>query len=312
MRNFGLIVPLYRSAENIPDLVDALAKLDDQLAGQLEVVVVDDGSPDGAGGLLLSCDHRFPIKVVFHSRNFGSFTAIRTGLEHCSAQYVAVLAADLQEPPELVLDFYRCLAAGEADVVFGRRVGRSDPLLTRVSSTLFWSVYRRLVLPDIPSGGVDIFGANRKVVDAVLSIREPNSSLVTQLFWVGFRREFISYTRRSRHKGKSAWNFSRRFRYMMDSIFSYSDFPIMMVLWFGLFGCMVSVSIGVITVAARVVGYINEPGYTTLVVLVLLFGSLSLFVQGILGSYLWRALENTKHRPLRVVSRIEDRPGQVE
>lgn len=312
MSHFGLIVPLYRSAENIPDLVDVLTKLSEQLDGKMEVVAVDDGSPDGAGGLLLSCDCRFPLKVVFHSRNFGSFSAIRTGLENCSAPYVAVLAADLQEPPDLVLDFYRALAADEADVVFGRRTGRSDPLLTRMSSALFWMIYRRFVLPDIPPGGVDIFGANRKVVDAVLSIQEPNSSLVAQLFWVGFRRKFFPYLRRPRQRGKSAWNFSRRFRYMMDSIFSYSDAPIMVVLWLGLVGIFFSLMFAATTVTARLLGYIEEPGYTSLVLLVVLFGSLSLFVQGLLGSYLWRALENSKHRPLRIVSHIEEKPGEVE
>ena len=306
MSTYALIVPLYRSAENIPDLIEALTKLSVSLDGDLEVVAVDDGSPDGAGNLMLTQHCSFPLKVVFHSRNFGSFTAIRTGLEHTDSTYSAVIAADLQEPPELILEFYQALLNDEADVVFGHRLERSDPLVTRITSKFFWAIYRRFVLPDIPPGGVDIFGANRKVIDAVLSIEEPNSSLVAQLFWVGFRRKLVPYKRRARQKGKSAWNMARRFRYMMDSIFSYSDFPILMVLWLGIFGCTASLLFACATIIARLLGYIEEPGYTSLAVLIVLFGSLSLFVQGVLGSYLWRALENSKHRPMRIVSHIRN------
>lgn len=313
MTSRSLVVPVYRNAENIPSLVKALGELHAALHGDLEVVFVIDGSPDNSGQLLADQVPTFPFrcKIVFHSRNFGSFAAIRTGMEVASGEHIAAMAADLQEPPELVLEFFAILASGRADVVFGKREGRSDTAVTRFLSNTFWRVYRTFVLPDIPKGGVDVFACNRAVRDAVLSIEEPNSSLVVQLFWVGFRREFVPYVRRPRLHGKSAWNLSRKVRYMMDSILSFSDLPIMIVLWVGIAGCIVSLLVGAGTLFARLAGYIDQAGYTTIVLLVLFIGSLMLMVQGMLGLYIWRTAENTKRRPLRIISNIVSGDGQA-
>jgi len=306
MTTRSLVIPVYRNAENVPALAKALEDLNRTLDGDLEVVFVVDGSPDNSGALLLDLakSTAYACKVVFHSRNFGAFAAIRTGMEIASGDYVAAMAADLQEPPELIVTFFRMLAAGEADVVFGKRVGRNDPPVTRLLSNAFWSAYRAFVLPDIPKGGVDVFACNRAVLTAVLSIEEPNSSLVAQLFWVGFRREFVPYQRRPRLLGKSAWNLSRRFRYMMDSVLSFSDLPIMLVLWLGAIGCLTSIVFGLMTLVARMTGYIDEAGYATQLLLTLFLGSLILGVQGLLGLYIWRTAENTKKRPLRIISHI--------
>ncbi len=306
MTTRSLVIPVYRNAENIPALADALDNLAGSLDGDLEVIFVVDGSPDNSGQLLLDLAPRapYPCKVVFHSRNFGAFAAIRTGMEIASGDYVAAMAADLQEPPELMATFFSILAAGRADIVFGQRVGRKDPPLTRFLSNTFWRAYRTFVLPDIPKGGVDVFACNRAVLSAVLSIEEPNSSLVAQLFWVGFRREFVPYERRPRLVGKSAWNLSRRFRYMMDSVLSFSDLPIMLVVWLGAIGCATSLVFGLVTLVARLAGYIHEAGYATQILLTLFLGSLILGVQGLLGLYIWRTAENTKRRPLRIISHI--------
>lgn len=304
----SIVFPIYRNEANIPALMQAVAGFHGRYKGDIEFVFVIDGSPDASGALLITAlkDTDYDYKVIFHSRNFGSFTAIRTGLEHASGKYVAAMAADLQEPPELIVEFFSILERDAADVVFGKRAGRDDPLLTRFLSRAFWGVYRRLILPSMPSGGVDIFACNRQVLEAILSIEEPNSSLVVQLFWVGFRREFVPYHRREREHGKSAWGMGRRLRYMMDSIFSFSDFPIVLTLWVGIAGCVLSLVFAVITIVARLLGRIDPAGYTTLVLLIVGFGSAILAVQGILGCYLWRAVENTKSRPLRIISRIVD------
>ena len=310
----SLVIPVYRNAENIPRLIEALEAVSNALDNDLEVIFVVDGSPDRSGALLMELLPKcsFPGKIVFHSRNFGAFTAIRTGMELAGGDYLAVMAADLQEPPELIIAFFRILAAGHADIVFGKREGRKDPLLSRLLSKGFWTAYRRFVIPDMPPGGVDVFGCNRKVRDLVMSIEEPNSSLVAQLFWVGFRRDFVPYVRRERREGRSAWNFSRRFRYMMDSIFSFSDLPIMLVLWIGVFGCTISFVLGLVTLVARLGGYIQEAGYTSLILLIVFLGSLNLMVQGILGCYVWRTAENTKRRPLRIISHVVTHPDDLD
>src|SRR5690606_14324853 len=155
-----------------------------------------------------------------------------------------------------------------------------DPLITKLLSNLFWSIYRKVVIPDMPKGGVDVFACTRSVRDAVLSIEEPNSSLVAQLFWVGFRRAFVGYARLPRIHGKSAWNLSRRLRYMMDSVLSFSDFPVMLVLWFGAIGTALSFALGAATLIAKLTGHIDQAGYATQILLTLFLGSLILMVQG--------------------------------
>jgi glycosyltransferase involved in cell wall biosynthesis len=304
MKAASLVIPVYRNEEGIHPLLSAISTFVKPQIDELEVVFVVDGSPDRSAELLAEAlvDVEFDSKLISHSRNFGAFTAIRTGIEFSSKPFIVVMAADLQEPPELMPAFVAMLEGGEVDVVFGKRTSRDDGWFSQVTSGLFWSLYRRYVFRDMPKGGVDVFGCNEKVKDAVLSIAEPNSSLVAQLFWVGFRRAFVPYERRRREIGKSAWSFSRRFRYMLDSIFSFSDLPIMFILWLGLVGCAASVVIGLITAVARVAGAIPEAGYATTLILIIFFGSLSLVVQGIIGCYLWRTAENTKHRPLRILN----------
>lgn len=301
---YSLIIPVYKNEKNIPSLLDALEQqLTNDFGAEFEVVFVVDGSPDKSFELLSGClpSAKFCSQLVTLSRNFGSFSAIRTGLESARGHFFAVMAADLQEPPELVGQFFRELAAGRADVVFGKRVSRSDGFLSDIFSKLFWKTYKRFVIADMPEGGVDVFGCNQAVKDVLLKFEEVNSSLVAQLFWIGFRRLYIPYERRERAHGKSAWNFNRKFRYMLDSIFSFSDLPIMALLWIGLFGCTLSIFLGIVIFLFWFFGAITEPGYTPIMLGLLFLGSLIMTSQGIIGCYVWRTSENTKRRPLAIV-----------
>jgi polyisoprenyl-phosphate glycosyltransferase len=304
----SLIIPVYRNAENIDSLVAALCELNTELHEQLTVTFVIDGSPDASGAKLVERQPRMPFasRILFHSRNFGSFTAIRTGLEFARGRFFAVMAADLQEPPELVKEMFARLSADEADLVLGVRANRDDGIMRDFFSWAFWGFYRKLVIPEFPRGGIDIFACNGVVRDSVLAFREPNSSLIAQLFWLGFRRSFVHYQRRKRTEGRSAWRFSTRMRYMMDSIFSFSDLPILMALWIGVIGLLASLIFGFFLLYSHFLGRIDVPGYVTLAMLITLFGSMGLMMQGVLGSYLWRTFENTKQRPLRLISRTSE------
>jgi hypothetical protein len=219
---------------------------------------------------------------------------------------IGVMAADLQEPPELMVEFFETLASRDVDVVFGERASRADPGIARIPANLFWKVYRRFVVPDIPTTGVDVFACNRAVADAVLGLEASNTSLVAQLFWVGFRRAFVPYERRERTKGKSSWSFGRRARYLADSVFSFSDLPILMLFWAGVVGLIFASLLGAVTFVARVAGVIDQPGYATLMIAVLALFSILIASQGIMGMYLWRAFENSKGLPSGIVmSRLE-------
>ena len=300
----SVVIPVYRNEANIPALLAALEKLLDSFEVGTEVVFVVDGSPDRSHELLQARLPAFPhpTQLIRHSRNFGSFQAVRTGMAAARGDLMAAVAADLQEPTELVARFFTLLDQDQADVVFGVRERRDDPWVSRLLARAFWALYRYFVNPDMPSGGVDCFGCNRTVAEALLSIQESNSSLVAQLFWLGFRRQFVGYVRQRRQAGKSAWTFGKRLRYMLDSIISFTDLPIMVIIWVGFLTFCGAAIYTVFLLRAWLAHQITVPGYTATILVVILLGSLILFTQGLIGLYVWRAFENTKRRPLSLVS----------
>ncbi len=300
-----LVIPVYRNEGSIHELLKAINTMNQEMTGGLEVVFVIDGSPDNCYEILrnLLPSQRFMSQLVLLSRNFGSFSAIRAGLASGNGDNFAVMAADLQEPPELVVKMNQMLLADDADIVVAVRENRDDPLFTKLPAALFWSLYRRFVVPEMPSGGVDIFACNRVFRDQLLQLDERHSSLIAQVFWLGFRRKHIDYIRRVRHHGKSAWTLRKKINYMMDSVFSFTDLPIRILMRVGVTATLFSGLFGLFVVIARALNYIDVPGYAAIIVLIVFFGGLNLFALGILGSYAWRTYENTKSRPLHVVLR---------
>ena len=196
----SLVIPVYKNEENLPRLLGELESFANQLNDELEIVFIVDGSPDASLGILGELLPSWSIRsqLVELSRNFGSFSAIAAGLRRGTGDYFAVLAADLQEPPELILEFHRVMKSGEADIVLGYRTQRADPWWSRFLSGCFWRLYRRLVVRDMPKGGVDIFGCTCQVRDQLLDLKELNTNLIALLFWLGFRRKFVPSSPESR------------------------------------------------------------------------------------------------------------------
>ncbi len=307
-RDLSLIVPVYRNEASIPDLLRALSALDCVLESRLEVVFVIDGSPDRCHDLLQVQlpAQSFSAKLVLLSRNFGAFAAVRMGLQHATGSLFAVMAADLQEPPELIVEMYNALDKGNCDVVVGVRATRNDPLSQRWSARIFWSAYRRWVVPQMPPGGVDIFACNQAFRDALLALEESRSSLIAQIFWLGFRRAEVPYQRQTRQHGSSAWTWRKKVAYLADSVFSFTDLPIRWLLWVGAAGVLTAVLLGAVAIAGRLLGLIVVPGYAMTMVAILFFGALNLLSLGIVGAYAWRAYENTKHRPQAVALSVQN------
>ena len=296
---YSVVVPVYGNEATLPLLIERLEKLAARLDGPMEGVFVVDGSPDGSLVLLrrLLPDAAFPSQLVAHSRNFGSFAAIRTGFAAAAGDFVAAMAADLQEPPELVEELFERLATGRYDVAVGTRTGRDDPFVSRLLSQGFWSLYRRWVQPQMPPGGVDIFGCTRQVSDQLVRLDESHSSLVGLLYWLGYRRAEVSYRRAPRTEGKSGWSFKRKLRYFLDSIYSFTDLPVMLLTLVGAVGGALTLLAGAGLIAARLTGVIQQAGYTPLMLVILLATFTLLFGLGVVGSYVWRTYENTKGRP---------------
>lgn len=318
VRTLSIVIPVYRNEESIQHLIVALsdvayrARTERQI--EVEVVFVVDGSPDDSYSLLANAlpAASFDSQLLLHSRNFGSFAAIRTGLRAATGDCCAVIAADLQEPPELALQFFDQLATGNYDVVVGCRENRQDPVGSRLASNTFWRLYKRFVIHDIPEKGMDVFGCNRVFREQLLALDESNSSLVGLIFWLGFRRAEVMYERRERQHGKSAWTLKKKVMYLLDSVFSFTDLPIRLLALFGVLGVLISILLGCFVLAAKLLGNVVVPGYTATLLTIVFFGALNSLGLGIIGDYAWRAFENTKGRPLAIVMKVQrfDRKGE--
>jgi glycosyltransferase involved in cell wall biosynthesis len=303
---YSIVVPVYKNEESLPYLIAEI--LDLSLGDALEIVFVIDGSPDNSYRVLRDAllVRNVRSQLVQLSRNFGSFSAIRAGMSIARGEYVAVMAADLQEPPGVVRTFFEELDAGTCDIVLGRRVSRDDPSGSRMASHLYWRAYRLLVLPEIPEGGIDIFACTRKVCQVIVSMEETNTSLVGLLFWIGFSRKLVPYHRRPRQHGRSAWTFGRKWRYMTDSVFAFSDLPIRIMTAVGMLGVVTSLVVSLAVFAAWLTGRIEIRGYTPLILAIFFIGMLLLTSVGVVGAYVFRTYENSKGRPPFIIASHEN------
>jgi glycosyltransferase involved in cell wall biosynthesis len=299
----SLVIPVYRNEENLPRLLSELGEFARELHDELEVVFVVDGSPDSSLRLLQDRLPAWPVRtqLLELSRNFGSFAAVAAGLRSAQGDYMAVLAADLQEPPQLILEFHRVLKSGEADVVLGHRTGRADPWWSRMLSGSFWTLYRRFVVPDMPRGGVDVFGCTCHVRDHLVALKEVHTNLIALVLWLGFRRRFVPYERRARQEGRSAWTIGRKLRYALDSVFSFTDLPVRALLFLGAVGMTLALVAGVTVLVMWSIGRVPVLGYTPLMLVTTFFGGLTALGLGIIGQYVWLSLQNARGRPNFIV-----------
>lgn len=296
---YSLIIPVYNNSASLNELVKRCGDLAQKLKHPFEAIFVVDGSPDDSFVKLQGFLEKAPFEsqLVLLSKNFGSFRAIQHGMSIARGDYFAITTADLQDPIELAEQFFRELEAGECDVIIGSREAREDPLMTRLFSSLFWWTFRKLANADTPPGGVDLFGGNKKVRELISGLSEANTSLVGLVLWIGFRRKVISYRRSERMHGKSAWSFRKRFRYLADSLYSFSDLPIRLLISIGLVSLLGAVVFALAVIAAKITGAIAVPGYAATVLAITFFGGINSLGLGLIGGYTWRAYENTKSRP---------------
>ena len=307
---FSVVIPVYYNEASLPQLISELKDVDEQLKQALEVVFVIDGCKDNSASLLRRelSTVGFSSKVLVLSRNFGSFAAIRAGFTETSGDLIAVLAADLQEPTTLLLDFESALLDSESDIAVGVRKSRKDPYLSKLFSNTFWQLYRKIAQPEMPRGGIDIFACTRQVLDEILKLPESNSSLVGLVVWLGFNRVEVPYERKERQHGKSGWTLKKKLRYLFDSVYSFSDLPFRILLWLGIAGLIVSLLISFVVFFSWFFDLITVPGYTVIVLLITCFSALNCIGFGFVGGYLWRTFENTKARPGFIIARQWSRP----
>jgi dolichol-phosphate mannosyltransferase len=298
-------VPVYYNALNIPQLIPRLQKLQESLPDyRLEFIFVDDGSGDDSFRLLAEARQQDArIRVIKLSRNFGSMAAIQAGLHYARGDCAGVIAADLQDPPELFLEMIRQWEGGRK-VVLGMREGRRDGALRDMCSAVYYALLRRFAIADYPRGGFDMVLVDRQIVEELGRITEKNTNIMSLIFWLGYDRGSVSYVRQQREAGASRWTVAKKIKLFIDTFINFSYAPIRFISGIGLLTAVLSFSYGLLVILLRCFGTISLPGWTILVVILTFLLGLIMIMLGIIGEYLWRILDESRKRPPYVIDRI--------
>lgn len=304
MPTLSVIVPVYFNESSLQELHQRLSSAiaEAGLESDAELIFVDDGSADASRETLRAIANSDPrVKCLFLSRNFGSFTAIRAGLSHSSGRCALIISADLQDPPELLTEMLQRWREG-MHTVMATRDSREDPLLERALASMAYRLLRATALPSLPEGGFDFVLIDRKVIDSVNQISEHNTTLMGLIAWMGFTQSSIPYHRGSRSGGKSRWTFWKRFKYLLDSLLAFSYVPIRLVSGAGAILALGGFLYAFALIVLKMTQGIDTPGWTALMVAVLILSGFQLFALGFIGEYLWRALAESRRRPLFFVA----------
>lgn len=310
MPKLSIVIPVYYNAENLPPLYDDLKeKILDRVDFPVEIVMVDDGSGDGSYRVMLSLAMRDShIRVFKLSRNFGSDAAVLCGLVNATGDCAVVKAADLQEPTEMILEMYQKWREG-CNVVLAVREGREESRAQEFFADLYYGMTRRFALPNMPKKGFDVFLVDRRVIEVLGGMNEPNSALDGQLLWAGFTTGTVSYVRRERKIGKSRWTLRKKIRLVADTLFSFSTLPITCITGLGALSVFGSLIWALNALVSKLRGEIPVTGWTMMFIFQLLSFGVIMLTLGLLGAYLWRTFDASRRRPPYL---IEIADGQKE
>lgn len=294
----SIVTPAFNEAENLPLMYDRLAKTFNAIDIDWEWIVIDDHSADATFMVLQKLAEQDPrVHGLRLARNFGSHAAIDCGLTYSRGHCVAVMAADLQDPPETLPVLLAEWQQG-IQVVWAVRQRRSGEKATTVGfAQLYYLLMRRVVgLKQMPATGADFFLLDRAVVETLKQFHENNVSLFALLTWMGFRQSQIFYDKQARIYGRSGWNLEKKLKLVLDSVIAFSYLPIRLMSYLGFVVALLGFLYAGIVILNSIFGQPIQ-GWTSLMVVTLILGGVQILMMGILGEYLWRSLDESRRRP---------------
>lgn len=306
MNTVSIVIPCYFNELNLLKTYKVLKEdvLDKRPDMQFEVICVDDGSKDNTLGVLKdlqALDSR--IKIIKLSKNFGEFRAILAGLTHASGACMAVMSADLQDPPYLITEMIQAWENGEKVVIAARTDRKENWLKKLLAHTYYWFL-RKLVIEDYPKYGFDFFLIDKQVAQILVDMKEKNSTIYVQLIWTGFKPKVIDYIREDREDGKSMWTYWKRINLFIDTFIVFSYKPIRLISGLGILMSIFGFISAIYFIFEKVFLHNDVAGWTSLVVAVLVLAGVQLIMLGIIGEYIWRNLDETRKRPVFIVDEI--------
>jgi glycosyltransferase involved in cell wall biosynthesis len=309
--DYSIVIPIYKNAMNISDLENRINEMFEDFKNinkTSEFIIVVDGSPDESHHLLEKSLHRLPTTTRIYKleKNVGSALAIRFGVRNSFGRFIAVMSADLQEPESLYKQMFETLELSKSDLIFGNRVTRQDPIVTKCFSTLYWYGWSKVFGLKIPSGGFDVFAISKNGAKILDSYKDRSTALVASLLDLGLPYEVCSYQRQRRRIGKSSWTLSKKYRLVFDSVFGFTNLPLRIINIVGFFGCLVSLVMITLAIYGKISGRIQVPGFATIAIAIFFTNSMVLLALGIVSSYVWRIFENTNGRPIYRIKSTEN------
>ncbi|TAE83999.1 MAG: glycosyltransferase [Bacteroidetes bacterium] len=307
MPKISIIIPCYYNELNIPVTSKELIANESLFPADVlfEYVMVDDGSKDTTLLELKKFKTAYPDKVVIVklSGNFGSYNAIQAGMKYATGDCTVVIAADLQDPPELMVKMYEYWQKG-VKLVIANREEREDHFSSRIFAEQYQKLIQRYALPNLPKGGFDFCLFDKQLREQVVDLKENNTNSLYLLMWLKYDYVAIPYKRRNRTIGKSRWTLKKKVKLFIDSFVSFSNAPLRLITTTGLLLGLGSFVYAIFVIIARLSGLIALEGWTTMMVVFLVISSFQMMALGIIGEYLWRNLEAGRQRPPYIVDEV--------
>lgn len=303
----SVVVPCYNEEQALPYFIQEIQQVAAQMATkqvELEILLVNDGSRDSTLTLLRQYAKEYQnVRYLSFSRNFGKEAAMYAGMEHARGDYVAIMDADMQDPPALLPQMYDILQTGAYDSVATRRVSRKgEPPIRSLFARIFYKLMRKISDADIVDGARDYRLMSRPMVDAILSMKEYNRFSKGIFGWVGFRTHWLPYENVERVAGETKWSFFKLFRYSLEGIVAFSTVPLAIASVVGLLVCLVAV-VALVVVLVKTLAF-GDPvdGWPSMVCIILFLGGIQLLTMGIMGQYLAKTYLETKKRPIYILA----------
>ncbi|MBO4937705.1 MAG: glycosyltransferase family 2 protein [Oscillospiraceae bacterium] len=303
----SLIVPCYNEADNVQPFQEAVIAAFEDCGYDYEIIFINDGSKDATLYRLkkLHSAQKCPVKVISLSRNFGKEAGLYAGLQHASGDYISLIDADLQQRPEIVRDMVRILdEQPDCDVVAAYQDRRGEGKILSFLKKSFYAIINRISHVEIRSDASDFRTFRRSVRDSILEMGEYHRFSKGIFGWVGYDTCFIPYTACKRNSGTTKWSFKKLFNYALEGIIGFSTAPLRLATYLGIISAIAAVIYLVFVILEKLIRGIDIPGYATIIVLLLFFGSTQLFCIGIIGEYVGKIFEQSKDRPIYIAKEI--------
>lgn len=312
MSRLSIIVPVYYNSDTLELLYQDMRE---KILGKLEdyeIIFVDDGSGDNSWEVMNSLRSRYPhIRLVKLSRNFGEHAALLAGLSVCTGDCAVTKQADLQEDSCIILEMYESWKRGNKVVLAVRKERKENPVKVFFAN-LYYALIRRIVNKNMPVGGCDCYLIDRKVIEVLERLDEKNSSLTLQVLWAGFRTDKIYFVRQDREVGKSRWTLAKKIKLVLDSVMSFSYFPLRFMSGLGVLFNILALILLIDVLVEKITRNTPIAGWASLMCVVLCASGLIMLMLGILGEYVWRALDAARTRPPFIIDELtEEQEGET-